>query len=313
MEFIDDIAKYQTSHACEEGLVLTIGFFDGVHAGHRFLLDQLKAYADEEHLKAAVFTFWPHPRITLDEHYKPDLLNTIEEKRELLGSAPIDYCIFTQFTMDLADLCAYDFMKKVLKEQLNVKHLVIGYDHRFGRNREEGFEDYVRYGQELGIKVSQADPYTDGNYTISSTFIRKLLSVGEIHMANHYLGYPYSITGTVMEGQQLGRTIGFPTANLKLEIPNKCLPKIGVYAVMAEVSGKRYKAMMYIGTRPTTEVIDLTIEVHLFDFTGDLYGQRMTVYVEDRLRNQHQFDGLESLKKQLHKDALMARNLLKRF
>ncbi|MCQ2193240.1 MAG: bifunctional riboflavin kinase/FAD synthetase [Paludibacteraceae bacterium] len=308
MEFIEDIEHFEN-----EGLALTIGFFDGVHAGHRYLIDQVRAVADDEHLKAAIFTFWPHPRITLNEHYKPNLLNSLDEKKELLMSSPLDYCIMTDFSMDLANLVAFDFMKEVLVKKLNVKHLIVGYDHRFGRNREEGFDDYVKHGLELGIKVTQADPYSDNNYTISSSFIRQLLAVGEINMANHYLGYPYALSGTVEKGQQVGRTIGFPTANLKLNIPNKCLPKIGVYAAMVGVGDKHYKSMLYIGTRPTTTVDELSIEAHLFNYEGDLYGQDITIYVEDRIRNQHKFEDLATLKKQLQKDARMAQKILMRF
>ena len=308
MEFIEDIEHFEN-----EGLALTIGFFDGVHAGDRYLIDQVRAVADDEHLKAAIFTFWPHPRITLNEHYKPNLLNSLDEKKELLMSSPLDYCIMTDFSMDLANLVAFDFMKEVLVKKLNVKHLIVGYDHRFGRNREEGFDDYVKHGLQLGIKVTQADPYSDNNYTISSSFIRQLLAVGEINMANHYLGYPYALSGTVEKGQQVGRTIGFPTANLKLNIPNKCLPKIGVYAAMVGVGDKHYKSMLYIGTRPTTTVDELSIEAHLFNYEGDLYGQNITIYVEDRIRNQHKFEDLATLKKQLQKDARMAQKILMRF
>ncbi len=315
MEVIEGIDHYM-----EDGLVLTVGFFDGVHAGHRFLIKQVKEVADEEHLKSALFTFWPHPRIVLHERYKPRLLNSIEEKINLLKMEPIDYCIRTAFTMELANLQAFDFMK-MLRDKLNVKHLVIGYDHRFGRNREEGFDDYCKYGQQLGIKVTQADPYVENNYTISSSFIRQLIAVGEINMANHYLGYPYSISGTVVKGKQVGRTIGYPTANLKLTFVNKCLPKIGVYAVMAEVDNKRYKAMLYIGTRPTTpcspeqpesSAIDsLSIEVYLFDFNNDLYDKEMTIYVVEHVRNQHKFESMEALKQQIDKDKKMVLNMLR--
>lgn len=308
MEIIEDIEHFEN-----EGLALTIGFFDGVHAGHRYLIDQVRDIAKEEHLKSAIFTFWPHPRITLNEHYKPNLLNTLDEKKELLMSSPLDYCILTEFSMKLADMVAFDFMSEVLVKKLNVKHLIIGYDHRFGRNREEGFDDYVKHGEKLGIKVTQADPYSDNNYTISSSFIRQLLAVGEINMANHYLGYAYPLAGTVIHGQEVGRSIGYPTANLQLDITNKCLPKIGVYASMVEVGSKRYKAMLYIGTRPTTTTDELRIEAHLFDFEGDLYGQHITIYVEDRIRNQHKFENLADLKKQLQNDARMVQKILRRY
>lgn len=309
MELIEDIDHFEN-----QGLVLTIGFFDGVHTGHRYLIEELANIAKEENLKSAIFTFWPHPRIVLNERYQPKLLNTKSEKLELLSSTSLDYCISTEFSMNIANLCAYDFMNEILLKKLNVKHLVIGYDHRFGRNREEGFEDYKKYGEELGMKVTQSDPYTDNNYTISSTFIRQLLAVGETTMANHYLGYPYSFTGTVVNGNKLGRTLGYPTANIKLEMENKCMPKIGVYAVMVETKEKkRYKAMMYIGTRPTTNPgEDLTsIEACLFDFDGDLYGQTLTVYIIDHVRNQHKFENIDALKDQLRKDKQMVMSMLR--
>ena len=306
MEVIEDIDNF-----ANEGLALTIGFFDGLHAGHRYLIDEISNIAKEEGLKSAVFTFWPHPRIVLNDRYKPKLLNTKEEKLEQLSATQLDYCVMTEFTMKLADMSAYDFMK-FLREKLNVRHLVVGYDHRFGRNREEGFEDYRTYGEELGMKVTQADPYTDNKYTISSSFIRQLLAVGEVNMANHYLGYPYSFGGTIVDGNKIGRTLGYPTANIKLDADNKMLPKIGVYAVLVETNGARYKAMMYIGTRPTAQMGDETsIEVCLFNFDGDLYGKKMTVYIIDHVRNEHKFENMDALKEQLRKDKQMVLSMLR--
>ncbi len=305
MEVVEDINDFKN-----DGLALTIGFFDGVHAGHRFLIDQLKTIADEEHLKTAIFTFWPHPRIVLNERYQPRLLNSLDEKIELLSQQPIDYCIKIPFNMELANMQARDFMQ-MLKEKLNVKHLLVGYDHRFGRNREEGFDDYCQYGKELGMEVSQSDPYTEGNYSISSTFIRQLLAVGEVVMANHYLGYTYELTGKVIHGNMAGRTIGYPTANVQLNCKNKCLPKIGVYAAMVEVDKTKYKAMMYIGTRPTINSSELTIEAHLFNFSGDLYDKTITIYPIDHVRNQHKFESMEALKAQIDKDKRMVNSILR--
>ena len=307
MEIIDDIDNFRSP-----GLVLTIGFFDGVHAGHRYLIEQVNTLAREEGLKSAVFTFWPHPRITLNEHYQPRLLNSLQEKEELLAATGVDYCIVTPFNMQLANLVARDFME-LLAGKLNVKHLVVGYDHRFGRNREEGFDDYVKHGQQLGMKVTQADPYTDNNYHISSSFIRQLLAVGEINMANHYMGYPYQITGTVVHGNQVGRTLGFPTANIEPDMENKCLPKIGVYAAMADVDGRRLKAMLYIGTRPTTTGMELKGEACLFNFKDDIYGKKITLYVVEHVRNQHKFESLEALKTQIEKDSIMIQKILLRY
>ena len=246
MEFIDEIENFSNN-----GLVLTIGFFDGVHPGHAYLAEQLNQIAKEENLKSAFLTFWPHPRIVLNEPYKPKLLNSMEEKKALIEKLPIDYCIQTEFSIEISNLLASDFMKSLLKEKLNVKHLLIGYDHRFGKNREEGFDDYCQYGKELGIKVTQADVFTKEDFTISSSFIRNLLNVGDIKLANEYLNYNYSITGTVVEGEHLGNKMGYPTANVSLDEKNKCLPQSGVYAVKTIVKGNSYNGMAYLGTRPS--------------------------------------------------------------
>ena len=305
MQLIEDI-----DHFKNEGLALTIGFFDGVHAGHRFLIEQLTEIAQKEGLHAAVLTFWPHPRLVLNETYKPRLLNSFAEKIELLEQLSPDYCVKMNFTPELAAFYARDFMRKILQEKLNVKHLLIGYDHRFGKNREETFYDYFRYGKETGIAVTQASPYEENGHKISSSFIRRLLDAGDVKLANHYLKYPFALKGVVVEGAQLGRKIGFPTANLRLSFAQKYVPVAGVYAVWIDVDEKRYKGMLYIGNRPTVTNSDIpSIEVNLFDFEGDLYHRELSITFVDRIRGQEKFPSIAQLQAQLKKDKEKVKHL----
>lgn len=299
MEFIDEIENFSN-----DGLALTIGFFDGVHLGHAYLAEQLNQIAKEEKLKSAFLTFWPHPRIVLNEPYKPKLLNSLEEKKVLMERLPIDYCLQTDFSIEISNLLAYDFMKKLLKEKLNVKHLLIGYDHRFGKNREEGFDDYCQYGKELGIKVTQAEVFMKDNFTISSSFIRNLLNVGDIRLANQYLNYTYSVSGTVIEGEHLGNKMGYPTANVSLDEKNKCLPQPGAYAVKAKVKGLTLNGMAYIGTRPSVTNGNETIgiEVNIFDFNENIYGEKISVEFLERIRAQKRFADIAELKEAIASD-----------
>ena len=307
MQLIEDIEKFKNS-----GLVLTIGFFDGVHAGHRFLIRQMEEIAKKEGLQSAILTFWPHPRLVLDEEYKPRLLNSFPEKIELLSKLSLDYCIQINFTRDFANYPAYEFMREFLQKKLNVKHLLIGYDHRFGKNRKEGFDDYYRYGEELGMKVTRIQPYEENGCIISSSFIRRLLISGDIKSANQSLCYPFTFKGVVIEGFKLGRKIGFPTANLRLSFKYKCVPDVGVYAVWAEIEKATYGGMLYIGNRPTVaDGEEPSIEVNLFDFEGDLYGKELMVTFVDKIRNQEKFQNVELLKEQLICDKQDVRDVLR--
>lgn len=283
--------------------MLSVGFFDGVHAGHRFLINQMCSLAKWKNLKTAILTFWPHPRLVLDEEYKPRLLNNIQEKRELLSKLPLDYCINIPFTKELSDYFAGDFMREILQKKLNVKHLVVGYDHRFGKNREEGFDDYCRYGKELGIKVTQAEPFVEDGYNISSSFIRNLLNVGDVRLASKYLGYNFRVKGTVVDGYKLGRQLGYPTANIELFYDKKCVPDVGVYAVKVRLEGSIYEGMLYIGNRPTIANGEHpSIEVNLFDFDQEIYGKELEIVFIDRIRKQMKFPDTEALKAQIAKD-----------
>lgn len=286
-----------------EDTVATIGFFDGVHRGHRYLIDQVKTVAKEHGMQSMVITFDRHPREVLHSDYQPQMLSTLSEKTAMIEATGVDRCEVLPFDEAMASLSAYDFMKTVLRDRLGVKYLVIGYDNRFGHNRAEGFDDYVRYGRELGIEVIRAKAFVLNGVNISSSVVRSFLSEGEVEMAAMCLGYQYSITGKVVGGVQEGRKMGFPTANIDIQGMKKMLPAHGVYAVVAKLSdGKQYQAMMNIGTRPTFHGDKTTLEVNLFDFSGNLYGELLTVSFVKRLREERKFESEKALMQQLEKD-----------
>ena len=282
--------------------VATIGFFDGVHLGHRYLINQVKIAASQCGWHSSIITFPVHPRQVIQSDYQPQLLSSPEEKIELLASTGIDNCILLPFTQELSRLTAWEFMQ-FLYDKYKVRMLVIGYDHRFGHNRAETFEDYCRYGRELGIHIMQAMAYTQEQDKVSSSAIRRALLSGEISTATKYLGYNYFMQGTIVSGYQVGRKIGFPTANLQVDCPNKLIPAIGVYAVRVSVNGQHYKGMLNIGHRPTiNNGTDLSIEVHILDFEGDIYNQPMRIEFIEFLRPEVKFDSVDELIAQMHKD-----------
>ena len=290
--------------------VATIGFFDGVHLGHRHLINQVKMAASLNGWCSSIITFPVHPRQVIQSDYQPSLLSSPEEKIELLASTGIDNCILLPFTRELSQLTAWEFMQ-LLYDQYKVRMLVIGYDHRFGHNRAETFEDYCRYGRELGIHIMQATAYTQEQDKVSSSVIRRALLSGEISTATKYLGYPYFMQGTVVSGYQVGRKIGFPTANLQVDFPNKLIPAIGVYAVRVSVNGQSYRGMLNIGHRPTlNNGTDLSIEVHILDFEGDIYHQPMRIEFVDFLRPEAKFNSVDELTLQIQKDKEAALQVL---
>jgi len=283
--------------------VASVGFFDGVHIGHRHLIKQVKEKARELGLPSAIVTFPVHPRKVLQKNYQPALLCGYEEKLEQLSTTQIDYCISLPFTQELSRLTAREFMRDVLKKQMGVHTLFVGYDHRFGYNREEGFPDYQSYGEELGIQVIQASEYQVEGENVSSTKIRSLLKKGEIQQANSLLSYNYTLSGKIVEGYRVGRTIGFPTANIRSWERFKVVPELGVYAVLVHIRDIIYEGMLYIGTRPTLhDDPEISVEVNIFDFSGDLYNQSLTVEFIDFIRADRKFDAMEELVTQIHKD-----------
>ena len=282
--------------------VATIGFFDGVHLGHRDLINQVKIAASQCGWCSSIITFPIHPRQVIQSDYQPQLLSSPEEKIELLSQTGVDNCILLPFTRELSKLTAWEFMQ-LLYEQYKVRMLVIGYDHRFGHNRAETFEDYCRYGRELGIHIMQATAYTQEQDKVSSSAIRRALLSGDVMTAHKYMGYNYFLEGTVVSGYQVGRKIGFPTANLRVDFPYKLIPSIGVYAVRVQVAGQQWKGMLSIGYRPTiNNGNDLSIEVHILDFQGDIYNQKMRLEFIEFLRPEVKFDSVDELIAQMHKD-----------
>ena len=292
--------------------VATIGSFDGVHRGHRCLLEQVRGIADERGLKAMAVTFALSPKSVLGGGDMARL-NSMEERVALLTQAGMDEVALLDFTHEMAAMTAHDFMQQVLKEQLGVAVLVIGYDHRFGRGRTDGFDDYVRYGCELGIEVVRGEACMDDGEAVSSTRIRQCITEGRVTEAAHLLGYNYRLCGTVVGGYRVGRKIGFPTANIG-NTDNKLLPADGVYAVRVNgVPGEsRFSklGMLNIGHRPTVNNgEERSIEVHILDFEGDLYGQSLCVEFVERLRDEQTFGNLEALMEQLEADKERVRQL----
>jgi riboflavin kinase/FMN adenylyltransferase len=290
--------------------VATIGFFDGVHRGHRFLINQVKEVAAQDGLCSSLITFPVHPRQVMQSTYRPQLLSSPQEKLELLETTEVDYCILLPFTHELSLLSAKEFMR-MLRDQFNIRTLVIGYDHRFGHNRSEGFEDYCRYGEELDIYIVRARAYKDREDKISSSVIRQLLKEGNVSRAAQFLGYNYYLDGTVVDGYKVGRKIGFPTANLKVDCPDKLIPSEGVYAVYVYVEGRKWAGMLNIGHRPTiNNGTDLSIEVNILNFSDNIYHKEMRMEFVKYLRPEEKYDTVEALIAQMHKDREEAAQIL---
>lgn len=297
----------------DSGYVATLGCFDGVHLGHRLLIETVKQKAKERNMLAAVITFDRQPQEVFDPEFSPQLLSTQREKEEVIASLGVDLLVVLPFTRELARLSAYDFMQQVLHDRLNVSVLITGYDHRFGHNRMEGFDDYVRYGKTIGMEVLRGDvAYFPGEKkAVSSSVIRQLLKDGRVEMVREALKRPYSLTGQVVKGEHVGHELGFPTANLEVDHPNKMIPAPGVYAVWAIIDSERLMAMMNIGTRPTFQGRRQTLEVHIINNkVGDVYGQTLTVEFVERLRSEQCFDSREALVEQLRADKAEVTELL---
>ena len=281
--------------------VFTLGTFDGVHVGHTKIIERLLNASSEDE-QSLVLTFFPHPRMVLQKESDIRLLNTIEERTALLQKAGLQNLIIHPFDQAFSRLTAEEFVKNILVDIFNIKKIIIGHDHRFGRNRTANIDDLILYGKEYGFEVEQISAQEIDEVSISSTKIRKALTAGKIALANEYLGYNYSFSGTVVHGKKLGRTIGFPTANLKIEESYKLIPANGVYAVKCKVGNQDVNGMLNIGTNPTVEGQGISIEVNLFEFDSDIYGEKITVEMIKRIRDEHKFASVDELKAQLSKD-----------
>ena len=286
--------------------IATIGMFDGVHRGHRFLLDQVNQTAHERGFQSMVITFHQHPRQVLHSDFQPQMLSTLDEKLALLAQTNVDNCVVLHFTPEMAAMSARDFMQTILHDQLNVKTLFTGYDNRFGHDRTEGFDDYVRYGTQMDMEVRQSEAFSLAGVNVSSSVIRAFLQDGEIEMANRCLGYPYTLQGIVINGEHIGTGIGFPTANLQSRDSCKLVPADGVYAVTAHLGGhdEPMAGMTNIGTRPTFDGTHQSIETHLLDFQSDIYDKSLAISFIRRLRTEHKFHNRAELIAQLRRDKM---------
>ncbi len=305
MTTVQSIPEYDKAHST----VITIGTFDGVHIGHRKILERLSKSANELGLKSTVLTFFPHPRMVLQKDADIKLLNTIDEKAKILGQSGLDFLIVHPFTKEFSRLSATEFVRDILVNSLCAKKIIIGYDHRFGRNRNANITDLIAFGNTLDFEVEEISAQEIDDVSVSSTKIRRALEEGDIQTANKFLGYNYMLTGIVTRGKGIGRQLNFPTANLHIAEPYKLIPKNGSYVIQSTIDNTIVHGMMNIGYNPTVNneqdlptIRKESIEVHFFDFDEDLYECRLQIDILDRLRDERKFESVEALKEQLAKD-----------
>jgi len=297
--------------------VVTIGTFDGVHLGHQKIIKRLVAIAHAEQLQALVLTFFPHPRMVVQKDTSIKLINTIDEKADLIQDLGVDHLVIKAFTKDFSRLTSLEYVRDVLVNKLHIKHIIVGYDHHFGRNRTANIKDLKEFGAFYGFKVTEITAQEVGDVAVSSTKIRSALAEGSIKVANQFLGYNFMLNGTVVKGKGLGNTIQFPTANLQIEESYKLIPKKGVYLVQSIIDAQLVYGMLNIGTNPTvSDANEISVEVFFFDFNQTLYGTALNIQFLDRIRDEIKFSGLLALKVQLEQDqqaalakiALLAKN-----
>lgn len=291
--------------------VVTIGTFDGVHIGHQKIIKKLVNIAKEKELQAVVLTFFPHPRMVLQKDANIKMINTIDEKSQQLESHGVDYLVVEEFTKEFSRLTAQEFVRDILVDKLHVKHIIIGYDHHFGRNRTANIDDLRAFGKIYGFEVTEISAQEIDEVAVSSTKIRNALLAGDIKTANVFLGYPFAFNGTIVRGKGLGKQIEFPTANIQIDKAYKLIPKDGAYVVRTQYKNETFYGMMNIGTNPTVEGQSQTIEMHVFDFNKDIYGEVFEVEILERLRDEQKFESVEHLKTQLFQDKEHALTLIK--
>lgn len=312
METIQGISKFNKP----QHTIITIGTFDGVHVGHQTILKRLINNAKKENFKSVVLTFFPHPRMVLQKDSNLKLLNTLEEKEQILESLGLDYLIVHKFTEQFSRLSATDFVRDNLVNHLKTKKIIIGYDHRFGRNRNANINDLISFGETFDFKVEEIPAQEIDDVSVSSTKIRNALLDGDIQTANTYLGYNYMLTGTIEKGKGLGKQLGFPTANLTIAENYKLVPGNGVYIVKSKIKNRYVYGMMNIGFNPTVNEKNLTenqrphIEVHFFDFDENLYGKTLKIEILERLRNEQKFESIDRLREQLDRDKENSLNII---
>lgn len=291
--------------------VVTSGTFDGVHLGHQKILSRLQEVCAATQGESVLITFHPHPRMVIQGAKDLQLLSTIDEKIALLEANGVQHLLIIPFNREFSELSSEQFIHKILIDTIGTKKLVIGYDHRFGRNREGGFDYLQQNAHRYGFEIEEIPRQDLDHVTVSSSKIRKSLLEGDVHHADEFLGRPYSLSGTIVKGKQLGRTIGYPTANIQIPEEYKLVPANGVYAVQVLYQGQVLGGMLNIGTRPTVDGTFRTIEVNIFEFDKEIYGEKLTVQFVQKIRNEQKFNGIDELKGQLFKDKQVALDLLK--
>ena len=303
--------KGANSFISERQTVVTIGTFDGVHAGHRKIIERLVNSAKANNLDSVVLTFFPHPRMVLQKESGIELINTIEERKKLLEQTGIDHLVIHPFTHNFSRLTALEFVRDILVQRLKAKKIIIGYDHRFGRNRTADINDLRRFGEEFGFEVEEISQQDVEQVAVSSTKIRKALQEGKVERANRYLEQPFTLSGEIVRGRGIGKDLGFPTANLNIAEDYKLIPKNGVYVVRTNIDGKQVFGMMNIGTNPTVGGKHKTIEAHFFDLQQDLYGKFLQVELLIRIRDERKFDSVEELKTAMKQDQAFSKQYIR--
>ena len=295
-----------------KGTVVTIGTFDGVHLGHRKIIDRLLASAQSNDLESVVLTFFPHPRMVLQKDTGIKLINSIDERIALLEACGLDHLIIHPFTQEFSRLTAEEFVKDILVDQLKARKVIIGYDHRFGRNRNANIDDLKAFGEHYDFEVEEISKQDVDDVAVSSTKVRKALDEGNITLANEYLGYPFMLNGIVSRGKGLGKKFNYPTANLKIEEDYKLIPAKGVYVVQATLANERVYGMMSIGTNPTVGGSDLTIETFFFDFDANLYDQHLQIELLTRIRDEKKFNSVDELIAAMQADERFSRDFIQK-
>ena len=290
--------------------VVTIGTFDGVHIGHQKIIKRLIDTGEQEGLKSVILTFFPHPRMVLQKDSNIKLINTIDERHKILDDLGLDYLLIKKFTKEFSRLSSEDFVKQILVDKLHAKKVIIGYDHRFGRNRNANIDDLRRFGVEYDFEVEEISAQDIDEVAVSSTKIRKALIDGDISKANTFLGHPFMITGTVIKGKGLGRQLGFSTANIHVEETYKLIPKYGAYIVSSTIDGEKIYGMMNIGVNPTVNGEKESLEVHFFNFDKDIYNEKIQINLLQRIRDEQKFESVTALKAQLKKDKEIAQTFI---
>jgi len=298
------------SFDCSKKTIITIGTFDGVHLGHKSILEKMKNATQNNQYESLVLTFFPHPRMVLQQDSSIKLLNTIDEKATLLEKFGIDNLIIHPFDEVFSNLSAEEFVKNILVDKLNIHKIIIGHDHRFGKNRTADINDLILFGKKYKFEVEQINAKEIDEITVSSTKIRKALLEANIKLANEYLGYSYFISGKVVEGKKIGRTIGFPTANIQINENYKLLPKNGVYIVSSKIDNVLRFGMMNIGKNPTLGDNEQSIEIHFFDINEDIYSKNLQISILEHIREEQKFNSLTELQAQLEKDKLFSLNYI---